>query len=194
MRRLFETKFAARAILASLLAAFVHAPVFAEVPDTAVKSTEPRVVADSPVDAGRYIIRIAGCHDCHTPEWMETGGNVAEDDYLVGVPIGWRGPWGTTYASNLRRVANELSEDGFVALLKARVERPPMPWMNVNKLSDTDARAIYQYIRSLGMRGEKMPAAVGPGVEPSTPYYSLEPMGIDRVAETRTDQAGDKKP
>lgn len=183
-----NTEFLAQGFAGLLLAVVCHAPAVAETPEAAVKAAEPRVVADSPVDAGRYIVRIAGCHDCHTPNWMETGGNVAEDEFLIGVPIGWRGPWGTTYASNLRRVADELTEDGFVALLKARVERPPMPWMNVNKLSDSDARAIYRYIRSLGMRGEKMPAAVGPDTEPNTPYFLLEPMGLERVAETEADK------
>lgn len=174
------------ALAASLLAGVIQAPAAAETQETGNPAV-PRVVAESPVDAGRYIIRIAGCNDCHTPGWMETAGDVPEEEWLTGVPIGWRGPWGTTYASNLRRVVSELSEDAFVTLLHARAERPPMPWMNVNKLSDADARAIYRYIRSLGLRGDKMPAAIGPDAEPQTPYFLLEPLGGERVADAVED-------
>jgi mono/diheme cytochrome c family protein len=53
---------------------------------------------------GRYIVKIAGCNDCHTPGYFQTGGKVPEKEWLVGDKLGWRGPWGTTYPSNLRAV------------------------------------------------------------------------------------------
>lgn len=84
--------------------------------------------------------------------------------------------WGTTYASNLRQMVDGMSEDAWVLMLKTRTDRPPMPWMNVNQLSEKDARAIYRFIASLGVRGEVMPAAVGVDVDPSTPYFLLEPV------------------
>ncbi|MGB5580368.1 MAG: hypothetical protein WBM68_07385, partial [Woeseia sp.] len=80
------------------------------------KVAAPRVAAASDIDAGRYIVTIGGCNDCHTPKWDETGGNVAESDWLVGSPIGWRGPWGTTYASNLRLFVQDMNEDAFVEM------------------------------------------------------------------------------
>ena len=87
--------------------------------------------------------------------------------------MGWRGPWGTTYASNLRITVDMFSEDEFVEIIHGRTDSPPMPWMNVNKMSDADARALYKYIKSLGLKGEAMPTMVPPGVEPETPYISL---------------------
>ena len=45
---------------------------------------------------GKYLVQIAGCNDCHTPGFMQKGFDVPESDWLVGVPVGWRGPWGTT--------------------------------------------------------------------------------------------------
>ena len=135
------------------------------------------VKARSPIDAGRYIVTIGGCNDCHTPNWAESDGNVPEQAWLTGSPIGWRGPWGTTYASNLRIVAAQTTEDAWVQMLRHRNARPPMPWMNVAKMSDKDARAVYRFVTSLGVAGERMPAYVEPGLEPPTAYFLLEPVG-----------------
>ena len=52
------------------------------------------VVASDPVEAGRYIVKIAACNDCHTPGFFEKGMEVPESEWLTGVPVGWRGPWG----------------------------------------------------------------------------------------------------
>lgn len=144
--------------------------------------TAPIVTAATPVDAGRYLVTVGGCNDCHTPNWEQTAGNVPESEWLTGVPIGFRGPWGTTYPSNLRLLAGEMSEDAWVAMLKTRTDRPPMPWMNLNRMHEADARAVYRFIRSLGSSGTRMPAAVGPGVEPVTPYFDFEPRHMERAA------------
>ena len=53
-------------------------------------------------DRARYVIKIAGCNDCHTTGYAEAAGKIPEKDWLKGDSMGWRGPWGTTYASNLR--------------------------------------------------------------------------------------------
>jgi hypothetical protein len=92
--------------------------------------------------------------------------------------VPWQGPWGTTYASNLRLRVQEWPEDTWVQTLKTRKDRPPMLWMNVNQMSEKDARAIYAYIQSLGQKGEHMPLAVAPGEQPSTPYLSLFPQNL----------------
>ena len=88
------------------------------------------VVAGSPdaeptVERGRYIVKVAGCNDCHTPGFMEKGFGVPESEWLTGVPVGWKGPWGTTYASNLRRFVKDFDEPTFVQTVRARNSRPP---------------------------------------------------------------------
>ncbi len=45
-------------------------------------------------------------------------------------------------------------------------------------MSEEDAKAIYQYIKSLGPKGESVPDALNPDVEPETPYLSLEPLNL----------------
>jgi mono/diheme cytochrome c family protein len=131
--------------------------------------------AKSPVEAGRYLTTVAGCHDCHTPGFMQNGWAVPESDWFTGVPLGWRGPWGTTYGRNLRLTVQSMTEDQWVEMLKSRTAMPPMPWAAVNRMSEPDMRAIYQYLKSLGPAGEQPPAPVSPDQEPVTPYIVLAP-------------------
>ena len=138
--------------------------------------TLPHVASSSAIEAGRYLVIIGGCNDCHTPDYLQTEGDVPEEMWLTGSPLGWRGPWGTTYPPNLRLTVSEVSEDEFVTIIQNRKALPPMPWMNVNQMSETDARALYQYLQSLGVAGERMPTAVPPDQEPTTPYLSLFPI------------------
>ncbi len=50
-----------------------------------------------------------------------------------------------------------------------------MPWYNVHAMDESELRSLYQYIKSLGEPGEQAPEAVGPGEEPKTPYFLLQP-------------------
>ncbi len=59
-------------------------------------------------ERGRYLVRIAGCNDCHTPGYAESGGLLPEARWLVGDKLGWHGPWGTTYPTNLRLFAQSI--------------------------------------------------------------------------------------
>src|SRR5262245_4155347 len=56
--------------------------------------------ANVTVARGRYLAQVAGCNDCHTAHYPQTGGQVPEKDWLKGDFIGWKGEWGTTYAPN----------------------------------------------------------------------------------------------
>ena len=134
------------------------------------------VKANSEIEAGRYLVIVGGCNDCHTEDYAMKEGDVPEDDWLTGSVIGNRGPWGTTYASNLRLLVSDMEEDDWVKILKTRKSMPPMPWMNVNKMSEKDSRALYKYIKSLGAKGEEMPRNVPPNQEPKTPYLLFVPQ------------------
>lgn len=148
-----------------------------------IASQSPHVAGENPVEAGRYLAIVSGCNDCHTDGYLMSEGNVAEEDWLAGSPVGWQGPWGTTYPSNLRLRVQEWTEDQWVETLKTRKGLPPMPWMNVNQMNENDMRAIYAYIKSLGPIGEHMPLAVGPGGIPKTPYLSLFPQNLPTAVE-----------
>jgi len=131
--------------------------------------------AASAVERGRYLVTIGGCNDCHTDGYLQSGGTVAESQWLEGTAVGYQGPWGTTYASNLRLVIGKLSEAEWVA--HARKERlPPMPWFNLAKMTDDDLKAVYAYVRSLGPAGVAAPAYVAPGGKVNTPYFVFVPV------------------
>jgi mono/diheme cytochrome c family protein len=122
------------------------------------------------VDRGRYLLRIAGCNDCHTPGYLLSEGQVAENLWLTGDKFGWRGPWGTTYAANLRLFVKGMTEEQWVAMARTLKTRPPMPWFNLNEMHKEDLQAIDQFLRYLGPGGEAAPAYVPPDQEPKTPY------------------------
>ena len=136
----------------------------------------PYIEGATSVEAGRYLVIVGGCNDCHTENYLQTEGDVPEDQWLTGSALGWRGPWGTTYPPNLRLTASEFSEDEWVALLRERKALPPMPWMNVNQITETDSRNLHRYLRSLGVAGSRAPTALPPDQEPATPYLSLMPV------------------
>ncbi len=86
------------------------------------------------LERGRYLVMIGGCNDCHTDGYAPSGGKVLEKDWLLGSgPLGFRGPWGTTYAPNLRLTASTMTEADWVKYAKTLRTRPPMPWFNVKR-------------------------------------------------------------
>ena len=135
----------------------------------AVADNETRL-EDDMIKHGQYIAQISGCNDCHTSGYLLGNGNVPIDQWLKGDSFGWNGPWGTTYAPNLRLFISNMSEDEWVTVAKTLKRRPPMPWFNLNAMSEKDLRALYQFIRSLGDPGQPAPAYLPPGEEPQTPY------------------------
>lgn len=126
--------------------------------------------AGNSVERGRYIVKITGCNDCHTPGYAESAGNVPESQWLIGSTLGFRGPWGTTYPSNLRTYFQQLSENQWVEKAHTLETSPPMPWFSVRAISDADLRAMYRFMRHLGPAGEPAPQHVPPGQDVKPPY------------------------
>lgn len=128
--------------------------------------------ADSRTDMiarGRYVATIGGCNDCHTPDYAMKNGDVPESLWFTGDSLGWRGPWGTTYATNLRMYLAGMTEDQWVQNARTLKARPPMPWFNLRKMEEQDLRALYRYVRSLGAPGKPAPAYLPPDKQPSGP-------------------------
>ena len=128
----------------------------------------------SSIERGRYLVTIGGCNDCHTAGYAERGGQVPESEWLTGVPVGFRGPWGTSYPSNLRLVATRMSEAQFLARARSNL-LPPMPWFNLVAMSDEDLKSVYRFIASLGPAGVDQPPYVAPGALPETPFIEFVP-------------------
>jgi mono/diheme cytochrome c family protein len=124
------------------------------------------------IERGRYLVRIAGCNDCHTAGYAPSAGKVAEQDWLMGDGLGHKGQWGTTYPGNLRNYLNGLSEQQWLEVAKTARYRPPMPWFTLHQMADEDLRAIYRFVKHLGPAGSPVPAWVPPGHEPAGPHVT----------------------
>jgi mono/diheme cytochrome c family protein len=127
----------------------------------------------SQIERGRYLVKIGGCNDCHTPGYIQKNGDVDEKLWLTGDKLGWSGPWGTTYATNLRQFMADKSEQQWVKHARTMTPRPPMPWFNVRAMTDADLKAIHAFTRSLGPAGEPAPAFVAPGTKPAGPVVQF---------------------
>jgi mono/diheme cytochrome c family protein len=139
---------------------------------TASAMTKP-AAGDKLVARGRYLAMIAGCNDCHTPDYLLKNGEVPEALWLTGSAFGWRGPWGTTYPVNLRLYMQSMTEQQWLERARTLKARPPMPWYVLHQMTQSDLRAIYRYVRHLGPAGEPAPAYVPPDKEPKPPYATF---------------------
>jgi len=122
---------------------------------------------------GRYLVQVAGCNDCHTPNYGPKNGQVDEKLWLTGDALGWSGPWGTTYPTNLRLLLANMTAQQWLHHARHMEPRPPMPWFNVRDMTTGDLRAMYRYVRSLGPAGKPAPAYLPPDKTPPQPYVAF---------------------
>jgi hypothetical protein len=114
--------------------------------------------------------------------YPQADGNIPVERWLTGSPVGFQGPWGTTYPANLRISLGTLNEEQWLQKARAPM-RPPMPWVSLRDMSDNDLLAIYQFVRSLKPAGEAAPAYAGPDQAVNTPYYDFMPKNLPKVAQ-----------
>jgi mono/diheme cytochrome c family protein len=157
------------------LAVLVSASVPAAAPTVSAAVSTAQQAAH--IARGRYLVAVTGCNDCHTSGYAERAGELPTDEWLKGSVIGYKGPWGTTYASNLRLTVQGMTEADWLVFARSP-RRPPMPWFSLRDMSDADLRDIYRFIKSLGTAGDRTPAALAPGEAPSTPYFVFEPQNL----------------
>lgn len=174
---------AALLVAASTLSFVVYLSTAEAAKDGGRQAAPPAKVS---VERGRYIAQVAGCNDCHTPNYAMSGGTVPEKDWLIGDHVGWKGPFGTTYPANLRIALGKLSEDQWVHLAKNARFRPPMPWFALRDMSEDDLRSLHRFVRSLGDPGQPAPAYLPPGVPPKGPVFTFpEPPAPPQKAASR---------
>lgn len=133
--------------------------------------------ADARVERGRYLVRITGCHDCHSPKVQGMTPDLTRG--LSGRPgttllpsasqgevhasldlTAWTGPWGYSVASNLTPdpatgIGTRYTEASFIATMRTGKKpngtpvMPPMPSEVYQNMTDEDLRAIFAYLRTL---------------------------------------------
>lgn len=153
----------AAAAVAAMLS--VSTPAFAQQANTSV------------IERGRYLVRITGCHDCHSPKVQGMTPNL--DLALSGRPAttqlpsetktevhaspdltAWTGPWGYSVASNLTPdpatgIGTRYNEASFIASMRTGKKpngtpiMPPMPSEVYQNMTDDDLKAIFAYLRTV---------------------------------------------
>ena len=133
--------------------------------------------SNAAVDRGRYLVRITGCHDCHSPKVQGMTPNL--DLALSGRPsttqlpsetktevhaspdlTAWTGPWGYSVASNLTPepttgIGTRYNEASFIATMRTGKKpngRPIMPPMTSDvyqNMTDEDLKAIFANQRTV---------------------------------------------
>jgi mono/diheme cytochrome c family protein len=133
--------------------------------------------SNAAVERGRYLVRITGCHDCHSPKVQGMTPNL--DLSLSGRPAttqlpsetktevhaspdltAWTGPWGYSVASNLTPdpatgIGTRYNEASFIATMRTGKKpngtpiMPPMPSEVYQNMTDDDLKAIFAYLRTV---------------------------------------------
>jgi hypothetical protein len=91
----------------------------------------------------------------------------------------WSGPWGVSFAANLTPDTNTglrsgvWTEELFIKAIRtgkhmgtARDILPPMPWQDVNALSDDDLKAIWAYLGTIPPINNHVPDPIPPAGAP----------------------------
>lgn len=110
---------------------------------------------DSPEARGSYLVQLANCIDCHTPQPRTSGTALAGMDYAGGLPM--EGPWGSVASANITPDATGISyytPEMFIQTMRTGVGRdhalnPVMPWHAYGGMTDEDLRAIFAYLRTI---------------------------------------------
>jgi mono/diheme cytochrome c family protein len=107
----------------------------------------------TPEKRGNYLVTIAGCSDCHTPQ--DTHGQpLPEMDFAGGFILD--GPWGRVASANLTPDPSGIpyyDEALFVEVLrtgyvKARKLNQIMPWHSYRGMTDEDLSAVFAFVKT----------------------------------------------
>jgi mono/diheme cytochrome c family protein len=163
---------------------------------------QPAAGSNASVERGRYLVRITGCHDCHSPKVKGLTPDL--DRSLSGRPsttplpspskdevhasadlTAWQGPWGFSVASNLTPdpttgIGTRYNEASFIATMRTGKKpngtpiMPPMPSEVYQNMTDDDLKAIFAYLRTI----KPIRNAVFAGVTP--PAGTQKPAAGDK--------------
>lgn len=123
-----------------------------------LKATEPipkTVIPDTTIQYGKYLVQSVGnCNGCHS-KYDITKMQFVEPSLTGGDPMDEGGEF-VFYPPNLTPDPEtghiySWSEEAFVTRFKAGeiIKGSPMPWPMYKRMSETETRAIYRYLKTL---------------------------------------------
>ena len=139
---------------------------------------------DSQVARGRYLVRLGGCNDCHTASYLL--GKTDMSPYLGGGEVGFNVPGlGVFVPPNLTPdkdpgLGNWTKQEIVTAIRtgvrpNGRILAPMMPWRGYAALTDADAGAIVEFLKSLPPVVHKVPGPFGPNEKLTVPLMTIVP-------------------
>ena len=150
--------------------------------------------SNAQVERGAYLVRITGCHDCHSPKVQGMTPDLTRA--LSGRPqttmlptaagnevhasldlTAWQGPWGYSVAPNLTPdqatgIGGRYNEANFITTMRTGKKpngtqiMPPMPSDVYQNMTDDDLKAIFAYLRTLKPIRNAVLAGLPPPVPP----------------------------
>jgi len=107
----------------------------------------------TPVKRGRYLIKMAACADCHTPQ--ENGQPIPGMDFAGGFRL--HEPKGDVVSANITPAPSGIAYYNaatFIQALRmgkvgARPLRSSMPWYYYGKIADEDLESMFDYLQTL---------------------------------------------
>jgi hypothetical protein len=105
------------------------------------------------VKRGAFLVKMAGCRDCHSP--MDKGEPIDSLEFSGGQVF--EGPWGSAASANLtpdpsgipyydETLFFQAIRTGYV---KARMLNQIMPWSHYRGMTDDDLKAVFAYVKTL---------------------------------------------
>ena len=131
------------------------------------------------IGRGKYLVELAGCHDCHSPKIITAEGTTLDEALLLSghtegaeppeIDLGqissgkwflsndqftaYVGGWGVSFAKNLtpdrETGVGSWTEDDFIKAMSSRIHLLPMPSFGMASLSMEDLRAIFAYLKTV---------------------------------------------
>jgi mono/diheme cytochrome c family protein len=119
-------------------------PITEAVPDPDLSTPQKR---------GDYMVKLAGCRDCHTP--LRDGQRLMAFDLAGGDFL--RGPWGEKTSANITQSPSGIpyyDEALFLDVMKrgwvkARQLSQIMPWWYYRGMTDEDLKSIFAYLKTV---------------------------------------------
>jgi mono/diheme cytochrome c family protein len=113
------------------------------------------VTVDTSTDEkrGAYLVTMAACSDCHTPQ--EKGQPIAGMEFAGGFLL--HEPKGDVVSTNITPAASGIvyyNDATFIQALRqgkvgARPLRASMPWYFFGKMTDSDLKSIFAYLKTV---------------------------------------------
>ncbi|MGO9643041.1 MAG: c-type cytochrome [Candidatus Acidiferrales bacterium] len=113
----------------------------------------PQRDLSTPLARGAYLVNMAACSDCHTPQ--KQGQPIRGMDFAGGFIL--EGPWGRVASANITQDASGIpyyDEPLFLQVMrtgyaKARKISQIMPWSSFRGMTDEDLLAIFAYVKTI---------------------------------------------